>query len=238
MRIVLVLLFSINIVFSQSLKVGFVKDIPPYVIEKSNSGIEIDIIKSALEPFGYTIEPIYVSFKRGKNSLKNGSIDVMTTMKDKQEKDIYYSKDYIEYKNYIYHLKNNNLKIDNLSDLKNYSLIAWQDANKMLTKEYCDTFKDNSKKYRELVNQEQQCKMFWANRVDSIIIDERIFNYYKKDLINSVNTNQQYIKNGKLSLNTSFKVAFKDKKIRDDFDKGLEKIKKNGKYKKIFKKYE
>lgn len=43
----------------QKLVVGFGETLPPFVMSHTNSGLTLDIIKAALTPLGYEIEPRY-----------------------------------------------------------------------------------------------------------------------------------------------------------------------------------
>jgi polar amino acid transport system substrate-binding protein len=241
MRIVLlvVLLFS-SLVAQKELKVGFPKPIPPYTFENS-TGIEVELFRAIMEPYGYEIKPIIMSYKRGKKSVQKGLIDAMSTMKVIDD-NCYYSDEYIRYHNYAIALKDKNLKIASMQDLKGKSIITWQDAHTMLGKEFYDIFNPNVKesyikKYREILDQGQQNRLFWADRVDIIILDEMIFKYYKKLYKNEFDTSKDVVMYNIIGDYTGYSIAFKDKKLQLEYNKGLKKIKQNGTYKKIFDKY-
>lgn len=239
--LVFLLIFVANIYANQTVKIGFVKNMPPYTFD-SDSGIELEVIKASLEKFDYTVEPTYVSFKRGKKALQDSEIDGMTTMLDDGDKDIYYSDDYIEYHNFAFSLKDNNITLSKVDDLKGKSIVTWQDAHTMLGKDFYNFFNPNVKdeyikKYREMVDQSQQNKLFWSSRVDVVILDSKIFLYYKKALSKELDTNKEYNMHNIIGNSTMYKVAFKDKKIKIDFNRGLAMIKQDGTYQKILDKY-
>jgi polar amino acid transport system substrate-binding protein len=225
----------------KELKVGFPKSIPPYTFE-NGTGIEIELFKAIIEPYGYKVKPILMSFKRGKISVQKGRIDAMSTMKVDKDASCHYSDEYIRYHNFAITLKSSNITLNSIKELKGKSIITWQDAHTMLGKDYFVIFNNKIKapyikKYREMVDQGQQSRLFWANRVDVVIMDKGIFDYYKKLYAKELDTTQDVTYHDIIGDYTAYHIAFKDNRLRDKYNLGLKRIKSDGTYEKIFRKY-
>ena len=102
----------------------------------------------------------------------------MATVKEiSLSKEVYYSDEYITYNNIVVSI--NDFQINNLKDLKNKKIIAFQNATIYLGKEFENEVKNN-KNYAEIANQEAQVASLMNGRTEVIVIDENIFKYYYK----------------------------------------------------------
>ena len=231
MKKVIVFILFLNMIFAKDIKIALGDSLPPYIIPPNN-GIEYEIIKRAFEIKNYKIKPVFVPFARLFKSVEQGTYDGVATVKeDKKLKNVYYSEDYISYENVVVSLKKFDIKT--LKDLEGKSIIAFQNSMIYLGKNYENTIKKN-KSYKELANQEGQVASLMEGRVDLIIIEEKIFKYYlsKSKLVKS-RPYEIY----RIFEKTPYKMAFKDKKVRDDFNEGLKLLKSSGEYEKMIKKY-
>ena len=231
MKKLIVFMILLNIVFAKDIKIALGDSLPPYIIPP-NSGMEYEIIKRSFEIKDYKINPVFVPFARLFNSVEQGQYDVVGTVKeDNKLKNIYYSDEYITYENIVVSL--GKYEINTINDLKGKSIISFQNSTKYLGAEYEKIVK-TIKNYSEIANQEGQVASLMNGRVDIIVIDEKIFKYYlkKSKLIKS----RPYIVY-RIFKPTPYKLAFKNKKIRDDFNDGLKILKSSGEYEKIIKKY-
>jgi polar amino acid transport system substrate-binding protein len=98
--------------------------------------------------------------------------------------------------------------------------------------------KEAGDKYSEIADQKLQVYKLLMGRTDFIVMDKSIFEYYKNELVY-----EKRVPKG-IKINffnflkpTKLRTAFKDKKIRDDFDLGLKHLRKTGQYNAIYKKY-
>ena len=231
MKKIIVFLALISFICAKDIRVALGDKLAPYIIEP-NSGMEYEIIKSAFELKSYKMIPVFVPFARLAKSAETGAYDVVATInEDSKIKNVYYSDSYITYENVVVSIKE--YKIKSVADLKNKSIIAFQDANIYLGKEFADVVKNNPN-YFELANQEGQVASLMKERVEVVVTDLNIFKYYYNK--SSLFKQKQYIVY-RIFKPTYYKLAFKDKKIRDDFNLGLKLLKNNGNYTKILKKY-
>lgn len=229
-KIILYLLF-VSFLFSKEIKVALGDSLPPYIIPPS-SGIEYEIISEVLELKGYKMKSSFVPFARLFKTVEQLNYDAVATVKEiSLSKGVYYSDEYITYNNIVVSI--NDFQINNLKDLKNKKIIAFQNATIYLGKEFENEVKNN-KNYAEIANQEAQVASLMNGRTEVIVIDENIFKYYYKK---SKLFKQKPYKVYRIFSPTPYKIAFKDKKARDDFNEGLKILKSSGRYKEVFEKY-
>jgi len=227
------ILLSQNI-FSQEIKLAFSLSIPPYVISKNDSGIELDIVKEIFSLSNITVKPIYVPLARLSKQIELDEVDGSATiMESLGFKNVYYSDIYITYKNVAVSLKKNGIEIISISDLRNKDIITFQNAKKYLGHDFAKAVSQNTN-YYEFYNQQKQVKMLYKNRIQVIILDKNIFHYYKQYI--EKDFNEKVVFHEIFPVN-EYKIAFKNSKIRDKFNLGLKKIKKSGRYEQIINKY-
>jgi len=230
----LVCILLVQNAFSQEIKLALSLSIPPYVIPKDNAGIELDIVKEAFSLSNITVKPIYVPLARLIKQIENDEIDGSATIVESLGiKNVYYSDTYITYENIAVSLKKNNLKINSISDLTNKNIITFQNAKMYLGKEFSKAVSLNNS-YYEFYDQKKQVKMLFKNRIQVIILDRNIFNYYKDN--SSEKFNEEFVIHEIFPIN-KYKIAFKNSKIRDKFNLGLKELKISKKYNQIINKY-
>jgi len=228
------LVFLVQSAFSQEIKLALSLSIPPYVISENDSGIELDILKEAFSLSNITVKPIYVPLARLNKQIETDEVDGSATILESLGfKNVYYSDVYITYKNIAVSLKKNNINIKSIADLRNMDIITFQNAKKYLGLEFSQAVSQNSS-YYEFYDQEKQVKMLYKDRIQVIILDKNIFHYYRQ---NSVKEYKKEIVTHEIFPVNQYKIAFKDPKIRDKFNKGLKELKKSGRYNQIINKY-
>jgi polar amino acid transport system substrate-binding protein len=116
----------------QPLKISVGLDKPPYVIQKTNHGFELEIVSRALEIAGYKAIPRYMPLKRIPHELNGGGLDGGMHMRAHMAIDGFFSNDVISYRNYAVTLKNSNISLKELDDLAKYSVVSFQNAKKLL----------------------------------------------------------------------------------------------------------
>lgn len=225
----------------QTLKVAFGDALPPWVIPETDNGILIDIIREALEPAGYKIEPVYVPYARRLITYKDGRADAVCDMNSKVveawELEGHMSQIAYAYENIGVSLKKRGYKFSKISDLVGHSIVSWQGATAALGKEYADMANKNSK-YRELANQKSQIKLLYSGREDVIQLDRQIFRYFRKKVAEegSMDTTRP-IDIFPLFGKNECGFLFRDKDAQVVFDKNFEILKESGQYNRMFEKY-
>ena len=222
---------------SVNVLLGF--DKPPFIFgQASGKGIEADILKEAFKLVNYN-----VNILQGKKSeqeiilYQNNDLDAVATVSQKND-GLFYSDTFTIYENYVITRKRDNLKIDTLEDLKDVSFVTWKNAFNDLGEEFDRLYNPNNGKYpnvyHDTLTQIDDAKMFFSQKVDAIIVDKTIFNWHKLYFKN----NEEYTFHKVFNVQKKYPVTFRNKKVRDDFNKGLKIIKENGRYDEIIKFYE
>ncbi len=223
--------------YSKELTIGFTPDIPPFIM--GEEGLEVDIVRKALEHKGHTFKIRHYPYKRLQIAVtKMGAAAVRKTEGDSA----FYSDDFVSFHNVAITKKKSGIVLKNISDLKGKSILAWQNAHKDLGKEFEALFSPSvtlpyREKYYEIPIQQNQNIMFWKERADVIVIDKTIFLWYRKQLSDQADTAEEIVFHTIFDAKTSFQVAFKDKQIRDDFNEGLKYIREKGIYQQFVDKY-
>lgn len=219
--------------YAAELKLAVGLALPPYVISENSTGMELDIVRESLAFKGHTVKIKYYPFIRILGAIKESDA-VLTVNESSGMKNVHYSQTHMTYQNVAVALQKNNIAIGNVPALKDYSVMAFQNAKQYLGDEFAAMAKGN-KKYKEKAQQDIQVRMLYSNRVEVVVLDNNIFKYYK-NLEKKADASQK-ITTYKIFDPSEFKVAFVDKNLRDDFDLGLAELKSSGRYQEIIDSY-
>jgi polar amino acid transport system substrate-binding protein len=234
-------LVAFSIQSKEKITIAFGDALAPWVIPDNNSGILIDIVKEALEPIGYELRFEYFPYLRRINSFRTNKIDVVSDMNQKtfesEKLNGHFSGEVYAYENYAYTLRANQFNFKNIRELSNYSLMSWQGAIIHLGGDYAKMAKNNLD-YVETHDQLNQLKMLFRERIQVIQLDEKIFNFYRLQLINE-NSKLALAKVDKFPLfgRSPNGFLFKDETVKNDFLHQLNLMRQDGRYDSIFKKY-
>jgi polar amino acid transport system substrate-binding protein len=236
-KILIMIMLLTVMLFSKEVKVVFSYSTPPYVF-KDGSGIVLSIVKEALAHKGHTIEPIFANMGRASELFRDGYVDATSITQTTSGLEAFYSDDFMQYHNAAFILKKRHIKIEKLEDLKDFHIIAFQNAHLYLGEDFGRVARLADKKYMEVADQKQQVLMFLNGRTDVAVMDRHIFTFYKNLLIqeNKVDKNIE-IELIELFSPTPYKTAFKDEKLRDDFNAGMKHLKETGRYDEIYNEY-
>lgn len=216
------------------LTVGLTK--PPFVIENDpkNSGIQLELIKAIFAEEKQTVRFSHMSLVRSFASTEKWHSDgIITLPSGYQHENVFVSAPYISYQNVIISLKENDLSINTLADLKGKKIIAFQTARKFLGAEFAKAVEEAE--YREIAAQMRQIRMLFAKRTQLLVLDINIFKHFLHN-----NPDKKYTKPydvHQLFAPKMYSAGFKSELNRDQFNRGLKKIKANGKYQQILDKY-
>lgn len=205
--------------------------LPPYIVKQSNSGIQIEILKAALQAQGIADPTIhYMSNKRAEQQLLQGKVDIVLNFPPTAIADIYKSEPLVMYQNVAISLATNEFAINSVFDLAGKSVLAFQNAINFIEQPF-KSVSENLASYDEVVNQEAQVDHLMKGWVDVIIIERRVFLFYL----------EKYKQSSKVLpfvVHPIFKEAprpayFSNKALKDSFNLGLGKIIESGEYQAI-----
>ena len=218
------------------LKIIFTQYTPPYVFE-DGTGILVEIVRTALESSGHAVKPVYVPIGRGFKMFADKQADGTTIVQESSGLKAAYSENFMQYHNRAFALKGRNLQIRTIADLKGMSVSAFQNAEKYLGEEFRRAVAGNPN-YKEIAQQDAQTHMLLLYRIDVAVMDESIFRYYRQRLIDEKKADraQEYVAFS-IFPPTPYKAAFHDARVRDDFNRGIAAMRKDGRYDAVYRKY-
>jgi polar amino acid transport system substrate-binding protein len=215
-------------------------DTPPYVMDQAATGIEIDIIREALRPGGYTFTTRQMSYGHLLDAVATSGVDAAASV-IKREDGCYYSENYIAFRNAAITKKAAGIRIDTIADLKGKSIVAWEDAYEDLGAEFQALFSPRAQEargqYREIANQAEQVEMFWKGEAEVIVIDESVMGWFTSALSGKIDTTAALAYHRIFAGETQFRIAFRSERVRDDFNAGLKQLRASGGYDAIHRRY-
>jgi len=230
------LLFMCHTVNSKDLLVITGWDKPPYVISNQESGYEIELIRQVMGKINHRISMLYVPYGRTFETFKNENADIGLTLNTKSGVPAeILTAPYITYQNVAISLKKNNTKLTALSDLRNFSVIAFQSASKVLGEEFADAVNSNLL-YIELPEQRRQVEMLLLGSVDVVVMDVNIFNYFSQ-VIKGENQMDEVTVYAFFPP-THYSAAITDPKLRANFDIAMSSFKQSEAYLQLRNKYD
>jgi len=212
---------------------GLVK--PPFIIEENGRGLQLDIVRAALEATNKEVDFIHVPFGRTVTTFQSLNADgIVTVLPNYQHPNLFISKPFITYQNVAVSLLENQLSLENIEDLSGKSMVAFQNAKKYLGEDFNKTIR-YSMDYREVAEQTKQIELLFLHRTEVIILDINIFKYLLKH--NTTGRSSQPFKVHYIFNERQYSAAFKLEKNRDVFDQGIKTMKEQGTYQIIVDKY-
>lgn len=251
----IVLFLTIFISFSHSLeaaegktlKIGFSPEKPPFVmatrpytredydIHNRSTGILIDLVKAAFEGSPYRIKPVYASYKRIIANVEAGAIDG-GEMGGGTRPTLYHSDVIHAFENFAITRKNDAIVLERIEDLEGLSVVAWQGASNELGDAYRKAV-TASPFYHESTYPKGYCLMFFAQHVDVIVIADTIFQWWQSHLSSDYNTDIELVYHPLFPGTNPYTIGFHSKEVRDEFNRGLRRIREDGSYEKIVNRY-
>lgn len=216
-------------------RIGFGTNKPPYVFEAERTGLEYEVVEAALRRAGYELQPYFAPMERLHLMLSRGEIDCIATTNEMSGVAAYYSDVYIYYHNTAVALASRNLHIFTLSDLRQYSVSAFQRARFLLGPDYA-ALVNNHPNYREEAHQVTRNRLLYSGRIDVIIGDPKVIRYFNRDVLDQVDITQP-LAWYPLFPPTGYRMGFRFQTQRDEFNHGLAAIRRSGEYEAIERKY-
>jgi polar amino acid transport system substrate-binding protein len=166
--------------------------IAPYFFTDEDTGVQYDLLKAALDSKNIAIkEIVHAPNLRAQRLVSTNKIDCMINAPDNVS-GLFYTQSLIEYQNSAFYLSINNLHIEKVSDLNAVSILGFQNSTQYLGDKFKDIANANPH-FSEITNQKSQVVMLFNGYVQVIVLERRIFEYYRHIL--------------KLKLDTSISVT-------------------------------
>jgi polar amino acid transport system substrate-binding protein len=222
-------------VASKAVTVGFGLSRPPFVLEKEQRGIAVDLAFEAFRRLGLPIRPLFMTKQRMEEQLSIGGIDIGFDVRSFSP-EIFYSDPVITYHNcFVGHASQPPLR--NWADLAGQRVAAWQLAEHHLGADFT-AIRPQMKDYREYPVQHDQVDA-WINRqTDVLLIDRNIFLWFCQQAgANAPDLSQVQIQPLPGDPGRHEAVGFRSAALRDRFTLVLRDIKADGTYSRILNRY-
>ncbi len=222
-------------VTQRPLRVAISLDIPPYVIDRATSGIEVDLVREALP--GKPIQFIQMPYHALQAAVPEGRADVAVAVLKFSDDGVFYSKEFIAFHNAAITRKSAGLEIDRVADLAGHKVLAWQGADLELGPDFKKLYAPNGpqrENYTAFADQADQVRAFWEAEADVIVIDRSIFDYFTAQAGHNTG---DVVYHTIFSEATEFGAGFKDAGLRDTFNQRIVELCESGRFLQVLKKY-
>lgn len=224
-----------------TVSMAFGDNLPPYILVNEDAGIEVEIVRAALAYRGHVLQARYLPMGRIPLSFKSGQVDaiMMDVGEDMAPYGGHYATPPVLYDNVFISLKRNRLAIRAPADLRGHTVMSFIGAARRYP-DWLQPLQDGSGNYVESNHQEVQPALLALGRYEVVLSDRSIFQYYV--------VRQQRKEPGFVMPETeqhaftvadpqNYRPVFRDPVVRDDFNAGLEYLRKTGRYRAIYDKY-
>lgn len=217
------------------LKVIFGLSRPPFIESSPPSGISWELALEIFRRMGREIIPSFAANARMTISLSKGTVDAAVEIQP-TDPTLFYSAPFISYQNFVFLHSSSKVEFKQWSDLAGKKVCAWQGAFQDLGKEF-KAASSHFESYREFGEQKHQVQRWMLRSCDAAIIDKTIFFWWVNKLKEPTTTLEanSFPVPGQNEL--WWTVGFRNKTIRDNFNRHLEASIADGTYDRIRNKY-
>ena len=210
-------------------------DKPPYVIEATRSGLEIETFAAAAQAAGCLVRFQHVPPTRALQMIRNREVDAMLTIREDSGVAGHYSEPYVTYRNVALSLEKNALPLQSVADLGRFRVAAFQNARIALGPTFRRVVEGNPE-YREIASQQSQVNMLFTGRIDVVVGDIRILARLREAMPEGIDRNQP-LQVHALFPPTEYRSLFTDPALRDRFNEGLRTIRANKTLQRLIERY-
>lgn len=224
---------------SQDLRIGL-RPVPPYVMTGADGrffGLEHDVIAEALRRAGIRMDVHLYPLSRlvyAYDGLKE--VDAAAPILPSFHVEGTLSKTYLRYRNVVATLKSRALPMQDYGSLAGLKVMAFQNARIVLGADFQAAVLRSSS-YVEQANQDLQLMNLLAGRVDAIVGEQRIFQYYYSAAHPHGPAYQEMVTESSFAPETAYSVAFRDPSIAKRFDAALDTMTSDGSLGELYRQY-
>nr|WP_241519863.1 transporter substrate-binding domain-containing protein [Pseudomonas toyotomiensis] len=222
-------------VAAELLHVGFGTHKPPYVYEGEPRGLEYELVERAAHNAGFEVTAYYAPIERLHLMLRRGEIDAITTTHERSGVQAFYSDVYIHYQNVAVALAKRGYQIEQIADLGQYAVSAFQRARLLMGPEF-ERMAMNNPRYREEALQINRNRLLYSGRTDVVVGDKRIIRHLNREVDDQVDVTQP-LAWFDIFPPTPYRVGFRRDEQRRRFDEGLRMLRESGEYLRIEQRY-
>lgn len=217
------------------LTIAFPAHLPPWTLQKEDTGITVEIVRRSLRNSGYQVLTTYITLKQLNRSMAAG-IDAHAQVESRRMNG-HYSEKFMDFQTSLVSLAPMGLSVHAIGELSAHRIIAFENAARLFGKDFEAMAREN-RNYAEMADQERQVAALYDGLTDLILIDRSIFLYFRKiTALTNTSMPVTYHEVPGLTIKAPAFVVFRDKALCDAFNDGLRQLKATGDYYDIFYKY-
>lgn len=213
--------------------------IPPYVMADERlkdklPGLQVEIVNTVFNELAMKTRWKFMTNNRMIVQFVKKGVDAALNIPFMINSDKAYGSDPIlHYRNCV--IGRTELKETWLRDLKMLKILGHQKADDIYRETFGDYDFKNKKYYNEVTSQKTLAYHAVSHRTDLVLSDALVLTYYAKKYFEAQFNRSQLVCLKEIKSPRS--LGFKNEKLRDEFNRGLKKIKADGRYQAILDKY-
>ncbi|SCK12156.1 ABC transporter substrate-binding protein [Vogesella sp. LIG4] len=236
----LLLLWLANAWGGDVVKVGFPESIPPWVNVDKRPGIAVELLVEALRSEGLTVTPVFYPFTRRVSAYRRGELDALYDVSPSLQHEYQLpgsaGRPLHSFDNVVVALQRRQLQLETLQDLQPLRVVAWDGAQADIPNSgYDSVLAIANGNYSEIADQVSQLRTLYLGRCDVIFTDRLIFEWNRRKLGKQA---QLAVAFYPLLPPKEADVLWHDATLRQHYDAGLRRIKQDGRYDAIFRRYQ
>ncbi len=229
-----------------ALKVAVNTDKPPFAFREADGslgGIEVDLLRTVLARCGELAELVPTSKTRLLVELKAGRVQAAMSVRGRDDGAMYFSDPMAYFENVAVTRKSSQITLAGLADLDRHQFVIWHGGWADLGPAFAARYQPGSdgkfpSNYFQASNQVAQARIFWARRVDVMVVDRNIFDWLRRKLAaDGVDVSDELVFHSIVRERTGFSTAFASRALRDCFNQQLRVLRDDGSYQRIVDKY-
>lgn len=192
-------------------------------------GIEYQLVSRIFSRAGYRVEYELYGYSRLLKQFSSKKLDCASPVAIAVE-GAFYTEPYLPFQDVAISLSQAGLKINSLSDLRDKSIVAYQQAQQVLGHDFSAALVNS--RYLELAERELQLELLFKQRVDLVIGERRVLHYLAHKVNPQIKLATHY-----LFAEKTYPAACWQADLAAIFNSGLRQLQQNGELAELLRQY-
>jgi ABC-type amino acid transport substrate-binding protein len=222
---------------TEPVSVSIPLSLQPYFIPYSGEGLAYETLIAAFAARDRRVQPFYLSQRKNNINVLAAypQLDCAVHQTQESSKGWYTVEEVYPLHYYAISLAAKALELDDVEDLKDLNVIGYLGASRQLGSDFAETVRSNSR-YREIHNHRAQVQMLLKERVQVIVVDRLLAEWYLGYLADESGRHVD-VKFHDLFEPVPLHFACRNQELVEVYNAGLEEIRSSGKLEAIRARY-
>lgn len=225
------------------IRIGFPEHAPPWVNAEGKPGIAVALLREALQAEGLALQPVFYPYARRVLQYRRNEVDALydiSAVTQKRENlPGSLGRPLHSFDNLVLALQKRHLRLERPADLIGLDILAWDGAQNDLPDSFDTVAAVSQGRYRETGDQRQQVKSLFTGRVEVIMADRLVVDWYRKRLRADPQVDaRQPVDVFAILPPREATVLWRDPALRQRIDYRIREMKNDGRYNAIFRQYD